>query len=67
MSQNQIPPVLEPVHITEDQARKDIQSLNLINGFFLTAFLSMKKMPRLTEFKKYAIYSIKERESFGKV
>lgn len=33
MSQNQIPPVLEPVHITEDQARKDIQSLNLINGF----------------------------------
>lgn len=39
MSQNQIPPVLEPVHITENQARKDIQSLNLINGFLFDSVL----------------------------
>ena len=39
MSQNQISSVPETVHITEEQARKDIQSLNLINGFLFDSVL----------------------------
>jgi predicted transposase/invertase (TIGR01784 family) len=39
MSQNQMSSVPETIHITEEQARKDIQSLNLINGFLFDSVL----------------------------
>ena len=43
MSQKQIMTLLETVHITEDQTRKDIQSLNLINGFLFDSVLVNKE------------------------